>query len=223
MSNIRPLVLPLAYRGLSEQTYTCLKDLGWPMLPPLTGVADVALGRNILFERALQSDIEGDDFNVFLCVDDDMVFTPEEAKQVCQAALFLSHPVSAVYSLADRSAAASFLHEEKLDGSEDIAPWAHNRWLTGMGFMAIPKATLEKLADDSELISLTEDEDTQIHAFTWSGPGVDGHWYSEDTRLCQRLGGVILAPVGIGHVKPQVLTPDSGSLSKIAEGQLGFG
>lgn len=220
---MKPLVISTTFRGNSEQTKDCITALGFPAIC-IKGIADIALARNLGMTRALEFALK-EEFDCFLFVDDDMTFTPDDAKFILQAALDLNHPVSALYSLVSRESAASLIRNVPLEVPADSpyadALWVHNRWLVGFGFCAVSRTSLLQLSDKSNVAILSE-EVGNITEFTWTGSEIeDGrrYWYSEDTRLCNRMGGFILAPVAVGHIKELVLTPDSLSLEKVRQGK----
>lgn len=221
---MKPLVISTTFRGNSEQTKDCISALGFPMIC-IKGIADIALARNLGMTRALEfADTEG--FDSFLFVDDDMVFTQGDAHYVLEAAIALNHPVSALYSLISREAAASLIRNVPLQ----IPPespyagevWVHNRWLVGFGFCSVSRKSLEALALSSHRAILSKEENLHVTEFTWTGSEIENgerYWYSEDTRLCNRMGGFILAPLGVGHIKSLTLRPDPPALEKVRQGK----
>lgn len=179
-----------------------LRDLGVAYLEQ-RGFTDVALARNVSLTRAVG--LIGQEY--VLMVDDDIVFTPDQAEELLSA-VHPANPCSGVYVMPDGYIAAIPTHRA-------------NRWLTGLGFFGVRRSQLADLARRSELCRLRPGD---FIAFTWSGPGSHGgqlgQWLSEDFRLCARLGGVSLLPIGVGHVKSRVLMPDADTLEHVARGQV---
>jgi hypothetical protein len=177
----------------------------------IKGVSDTALARNITLSRALRDAAEPD---VVLMLDDDMIVPRNVSRQLVAWAHELGHPVSAVY-LTESKAAAAFRYR---DGED----WRAARWVTGLGALAIPLMRLRELAEKSSFLKGSAERE-DIFAFCWSGPGVlrpDGplEWLSEDYCLTGRLGGVLLAPVAVGHIKTAALWPDDTTLQRVREG-----
>lgn len=172
------------------------------------GCSDTALARCMTFTRAAQSSAK-----TLLFVDDDMTFTPEHVLKVCTAANRLQIGVSGVYCQANGNFTATPLTRER-------AHWTERRWLTGLGFFAMPQALLAQLVETSEDVS---DEEHQIRAVTWSGPGDclgKLRWLSEDYLFCSRLGGVALNPgVILGHLKQVPVKPSERSVYSLFEEQ----
>jgi hypothetical protein len=48
-------------------------------------------------------------------------------------------------------------------------------------------------------------------------PDYPGEWLPEDFWFCHHFGGVVLLPVGIGHIKPMPLWPDERMLREIMQ------
>lgn len=202
------LLVCASHRGLEAETFQSVEACKAPFVR-VQGVADVALARNraltLAVEEAQQS---GADTIVLL--DDDMVFTPEQVNELVEHSRSLHTAVSAMYVLKGGDLAASRHGTVPVVGE----PWMSQRWLCGLGLMAIPLHSLLKLAHESEQVSA----DGTITAFTWTGTQ-GAVWMSEDCRLCERLGGAILAPVAVGHVKKMTLIPDAQSVQKLALGE----
>ena len=156
----------------------------------LSGVSDTALARNVSFSTALRA-IKKDSFEMFVFIDDDMTFDAKTVDELVRVAAELSHPTSAVYMMQNGKPALACQHNDPND-------WKKCLWHTGLGMMAVPAKSLLKLASESEILSTPLGE---VTAFTWSGPH-EGEWSSEDYTFCRRMGGVHLAPLGVGHIKP---------------------
>lgn len=189
------------HRDLDFRTYESVKKCAAPIVTA-RGISGLGLARNITLDATLKA-AEGTSIETVLMLDDDMVFTPEDAAFLVEASRKYGMPVSAMYALSDGNLAASPIPKSS-PGPSDL-PWTCQRWMTGLGLVAIPIARLRDLKTRSETLIARE----PMTAFTWEGSGHDGYWYGEDMRLCRRLGGVLLAPVPVGHVKARVLYPDT--------------
>ena len=202
-----------AHRAVMEETRRCVVDSKLPFRL-IVGVSDTALARNLTLTQALTSDAE-----VIVMVDDDMTIPPPAMHKLIEIAHREQMPTSALYLTGDHKAAAFPLKE-----SDD---WKSARWVTGLGCLAIPKPALEALAANSERLRGANDRDDVI-AFCWSGAGNLPHdksdeprrWLSEDYCLTLRLGGCLLAPIGVGHLKPLNIWPSQESLEKVRAGHL---
>lgn len=172
------------------------------------GSSDVAHARNTTLSTLLDlmRSPEHAERDVVLLIDDDMVFNVAQAQQVIDHARATGCPASGVYPTAAAEIAAS-------------TRWAPpGKWFVGLGFLAIPRALIERLAAESPYF---ERRGRRIYEFTNSAlHEVDGElrWYGEDYWLCKRLGGVDLLPIAIGHLKMIPLTVDEETLRKVREG-----
>lgn len=202
------------HRGIMKQTLACMKAANVNYLE-MEGTADIAAGRCLSLDGGLAYADANPEVDTFLMFDDDMVFSPETVSQLVHYSQILKHPVSAIYVLSNFAAAASPYADVPVVGE----PWMSRRWLCGLGLMAMPVKTIRELKTKSSCVSAN---DLTMTAFTWTGeePG-ESAWYSEDTRLCKRLGGAILAPLAAGHLKMQELRPNGSSIERIRQG-LGF-
>lgn len=177
-----------------------------------SGISDVTLARNRLFTSAVDYCDRFSQFDVVLCVDDDMVFDADVAHHIIETARTTGRPASAVYAAVDGHIAAA-----KLEG---LQPDRLGRptWLVGLGFCAIPIAALRALRATLAPVAINEHQ--RIYAFCTSGPSPDGrYWESEDFSLCRRLGGVQLEAAAVGHVKRIPIWPDDATLARVAEGK----
>jgi hypothetical protein len=194
-------------RGVAPSTRECCERSGLRSTV-IGNINDTALARNITLTKCVRS---GRDFDVVLLVDDDMVFHPEAATSLVSLAHEMQAPVSAAYLTREGDVAATPMEEELSSN------WKDNRWLTGLGLVAIPLKMLKELALKS--VDVSEDP-LEIIAFCWSGPGAfrgRAKWFSEDYCLLSRLGGAILMPVGAGHLKTVPIWPSEESLKQLAE------
>lgn len=200
----RTLVLLLTYRGAAEDTRLSLEALqrsgarSWG----LKGTADVALGRSWLLSEALRISA-GTDIDTFLCIDDDMVFHVEDAEALVGASRESGDLVSGIYGTSKASAA--------------LTKWRNGRWLTGMGFMAVPVARLREKEHELPMLA---DNNPPVTAWAQSGlhPAYGGRWTCEDYWFCLHWDGVRVAPVGVGHLKTIAIWPDEESIAAIVAG-----
>jgi hypothetical protein len=167
-----------------------------------SGSSDVAFARS----RALSlvcEELRGQlsDRDVVLMADDDMDFDVETAQQVVDQCRELGKPTSAAYATITSKLAATRM--------------PNGLWCCGLGLFAIPAAMLLELERESDSFELYGKAYTE---FTWSCAS-DGQWVNEDYRLCQRLGGAVLLPVAVGHVKKCVILPDEETLELIRRGE----
>ena len=207
------MVVCSSYKGVSQQTQSGLNECmkaGWASYIQ-TGCADVALARNIALTTILDR-VPDDPDHALLMLDDDIVFGVQDAENVCAMACETGVPVSAIYPTADGRMAAMRL----VPGFDD----REQMYLTGLGFLAIPGNCLHGLLSESEK---TTHAAKPLIVFTWTGPASveekSGHkntdmWLSEDYRMTLRLGGVLLAPIGVGHLKHVPLYPDGETLER---------
>jgi len=168
------------------------------------GITDVALARNISLTLA-HTVLQQGQHNMVLMLDDDMVFTDEHVIEVLKQAYESGRPTSACYIMA---------------GGELVAKRKNGKWHTGLGFLVIPAKLLLELGDKSETFRCPIDDvrDLNVIKFTESRI-VKREWQGEDYVLCERLGGVDLARVGVGHLKQQVIMPSVPHLKEFLDEQ----
>lgn len=208
-------------RPIQDRTLELLASFTRMGVPQVTqkGCADVALARCMALSgacnalRNLNQQISEksittrdqhfgrEPFDTVLMVDDDMLFTPEQAQELVTSTRETGVPASAMYATTEGRLAAG-----KLPGMD--------RWLTGLGLLAIPAAALLALEADSPPFPLSNGI---FKAFT-SSSCHDGKWFSEDFELCLRLGGVHLLPMAVGHLKTIPIYPDDTTVEKIRAG-----
>lgn len=177
----------------------------------LRDVGDITLARNVGLTRALTA-MQEHDRDVILLVDDDMVFDVPRASALVEQARSLGAPVSAAYILATGVLAA-----RRYQG---------DRWLTGLGFLAVPRAALERLAETSPRFRHSRGATEQTIGFLQSSfdqvePDGVRLWESEDFCFTRRLGGAVLAPIGVGHIKRRVMVPDMRAVSELLKPSTG--
>jgi len=141
-------------------------------------------------------------------VDDDMLFTVEQAQELIDHARTTGVPASAMYATTAGTLAAT--RAKVADPSE------RPRWYTGLGLMAVPAWRLLELALRSERFKIWDDR--EHIGFTWS-KAEGGEYWSEDYTLCKRFGGVHLLPIGVGHLKTIPIYPDETTITAIREGR----
>jgi len=170
-----------------------------------SGIPDVAMARCLALTfacEALRADAA--DRDVVLMLDDDMEVELEAAQAVVTQARIHKCATSAAYATRNSALAGTRWKEAPRSG----------RWLVGLGCVAIPKRLLFELEAETERF---EQDKRSISAFTWCGPE-KGVWIAEDYRLSMRLGGVVLLPIAVGHVKKTTLLPDDETLERIGNG-----
>lgn len=211
-------VIAISYnRSMQEGTRACLMALmnAGAQLVQQTGSADVALARNMALTMALRSLVTlnrseklapAEHFDTVLMVDDDMVFTLAQAQELVTHARETGVGASAMYATMNGTLAATRLF---------TPPPEPQRWLVGLGLLAIPGALLQKVAKASPAFDIHGEQQAE---FTWSAT-MRGRWYSEDYTLCRRLGGVHLLPIAVGHLKTVPLYPHEETVTCIAEGR----
>jgi len=198
MQNV--VVVRSSNRPIDEQCGACvanLVNLGATLVTQ-TGSSDVALQRNESLTRAVnfvRAESERP-FDVVLMVDDDMVFGTRAAGLVIAHCRATGNVASACYAL----------------GNGDVAfeRMPNGRYMGGLGFLAIPVATLVSLATRAPVY--VADDGQEFWEFTSTGAELcdDGkrRWRGEDYRLTRALGGADLLPVAVGHLKSKVVLPD---------------
>lgn len=183
------------HRGLSMQTLASIQGCPFAGVSLTQGITDVALARCLQVKAALQS---AEHYNAafVLMVDDDMVFSAENVAQVLEECERLAHPVSARYMTGD-------LQKPALACSA----LGNGRFMTGLGFLAIPVEHLKKRVGLAKVAKWGEQEIPVITACGAAGTVEGMVWVSEDYELTVGLGGVYLSAVEVGHIKPVTLLP----------------
>ncbi len=174
-----------------------------------SGSADVSQARNIALSKVCEALRAQPERDAVLMMDDDMEIPTEVAHVLVVQALKRQRAVSAVYATLDARNAGGPWPESR--GGGFFADGVR-KWQMGLGCLVIPAKQLLELEATSEsyeirgLGVLTE--------FTWS-EAEKGEWVAEDFRLCRRLGGVELVPVGVGHIKKVPLWPDDETINEV--------
>lgn len=198
-------ILVVTHHGLSDQTATCIGRLKCPSHLTVRGMANICRARSVAFDTVIEGTRDaGDAIDTVLCIDDDMVFSPDDARAIVRESRIRKHPVSGVAMTQDGALAARrmplFLGTEQ-------------RWLTGLAFMAVPLADLRRVA-----ASLTRVGKTRPWALTGAHSRMPGEWIGEDFWFCLHFDGVILSPIPIGHLKQIPLFPDDATLESVRHG-----
>ncbi len=237
----RTIVLCSFNRPIQEATrnaITQLREHGAAYIPQ-SGAADVTLARNLALsggcrwlrhinDNAIERGGTQTMRDTFLMVDDDMLFTPEHAQILINHSRTHQRPASAMYATLHGTIAASPFHDHPADDDKTIALLrAANvqpqRWVAGLGLLAIPVALLLELEAKQpkfKFPDLTQEGRPLIDntAFTSSG-AMNGEWWSEDYTLCRNLGGVHLLPMAVGHLKTIPIYPDEETVRRIRDGE----
>ena len=191
---MQDLIISIATnRSLTPETAEALRAIPCPKI--LTeGISDTALARNVQLTRAFTAKHPHD---TVVLIDDDIAFNPEQLHRVVDLCRTLKAPTTALYIDKNGNPAMTY------------HPHSADRWLCGLGFLAVPRVVLHEVAEVSPEILVSG---TPTRIFTWSGPGEspeDGKqiWMSEDYQLTMRLGGAVLAPIQVGHIKAMAIYP----------------
>lgn len=154
-----------------------------------TKISDIAGGRSWLLTEALESS-EASGRDVILCVDDDMEF------QVADAHALIDH-------VRQTGVAASAVYVTE-NGNFAGCRYQSGRYLVGLGFCAIPVRLLRYVASQLPYVQFSDKR--RIYAFCESRAHAD-KWTAEDYDFCEKLGGVDLLPIAVGHIKAIPLVP----------------
>jgi hypothetical protein len=172
------------------------------------GSSDVAFARNVSLSILVETFRREPARNVALLIDDDMVFTLLQAMELCAHVHGFGRPASGIYPTAVGEIAAT----------SALCPFP-GRWLAGLGFFAIPRDALLKLADESP--SWEWRDGKTLWEFTNSALHEIGErrlWVGEDYWLSYRLGGVDLLPIAVGHLKMIPLYADDETVRRVRDG-----
>lgn len=194
------LVIVTSNRDIKKETARALDVLtaaGADRLD-VDGINDVSIARNIALTKALRLH---SDREIFLLVDDDMLFTLEEAQLLVDYVREHNRPASATYVIGTGHLSARHLKGDC--------------WQTGLGFFALTRTQLQDLADHStQGIATPGDTDTifqfckaelRTNPKNKSGPLL---WEPEDFCFTRRLGNVALLPIRARHLKVMALQPN---------------
>jgi hypothetical protein len=182
------------------------------------GLSDVCQARSGLYSYIVE--YLRQDYDVVLCVDDDIAFDVETALRVVSRAMHEGRPVSAVYGMQSNQIAATRIKRAFTASGEQL-------WNVGLGFVAIPMQMLAALGDTLPL-TLMGDRLAKPFCTSTAVPsdeplpgGATHRWMADDYSFCNRLGGVLLEPVAVRHLKmvTHELEPDEESLRRLAHGE----
>lgn len=206
----RTIILLSHNRPIQEGTLHSLQELRQAGAAYLAqrGTADVALARSIALTAACEALREHRSRDMILMLDDDMLCTVDQAQTLVDHARETGVAASAMYATTIGTLAAT-----KLPTPEGEA----QRWVAGLGTLAVPAALLLELERKSDPFTFSSDK-KKYTAFT-SSRAENGEWWSEDYTLCRRLGGVHLLPIGVGHLKTIPIYPDEETIAAIATGR----
>jgi hypothetical protein len=202
----KTIILCTHNRPIHAQTVISIRALnhaGAAFIDHAEAPTDVTLGRNLGLSAVCDNLDQMPDRDTVLLVDDDMVFTIDDAERLVQHARTHGVAASAMYATTLGALAACRLRNPA------------GRWLTGLGLLAIPAGLLLLLREQSPAFEFLG---ADRYAFT-SSAAVDGHYLSEDFMLCKNLGGVDLRPIPVGHMKQIALYPDDETVAAIREGR----
>lgn len=173
-----------------------------------TGSPDIAFARNQSLSATCDAFRRHDAADVALLCDDDMIGPLASVQDLIDLARKTGRACSVVYATQDAHLAGA---RWKVDGAVQRTDEGRTLWLVGMGLVAIPRALL--LATEAETASYRV-RDTVYSEFCSTG-AVNGEWIAEDYSFCMRLGGVLLQPIGFGHIKQTPLWPDQETLDVV--------
>lgn len=196
-------------RPIQAQTQLALRALmsAGALYLDQSGAADVALARCLALSGACdQLRSKPGQWDCVLMVDDDMVFSRQDAQALVDHARSTGVSAAAMYATLLGTLAATRLRTPNGD---------LQRWATGLGLLAIPAFALLELEQRSEPFTFM---DQPRRGFTWS-QAAGGNFWSEDYTLTRRLGGVHLLPIGVGHLKTIPVYPDEATIACVREGR----
>lgn len=201
----KTLILVVTHRGVSPETRSCIEALQCPSKLEITGNANICKARSIAFDQALAA-TEGTPIDTLLCIDDDMVFSRENAQRVVDRSRVANWPVSAVAVTRDGVLAAVPV--------PPMPSQPRKLWYTGLAFMAVPRQLLVTVGN---VLEARKERLDGIRPWCLTGehPFFPGRWTGEDFWFCAHFGGVELAPIGVGHLKWMPLVPDETSIAAI--------
>lgn len=206
----RTAIVCVTWKGPSEPTRAAIAALELRGAESLiyAGVTDVSLARSMALTHVLGL-LEGNTrIETLLMLDDDVEPEPDDAQRLVDVSRTWG-AVSGVYGTSERKIAAS------------KHPTQEGRYLTGLGFFAVPVKQLRRLqAWKSKMHHAGRD----LTPFCCTGrhpDSVPGMWTSEDYWLCLDLGGVVLAPIPAAHHKTMPIVPGAAALEAIGRSNLG--
>lgn len=192
----KTVVALTTHRGLAPETADAIAKLGCPSVVKVGGGPDQSKARSITIDAAFDK-THGTEIDTMLLLDDDMVFESSAVLELVEHSRRTGECCSGVYLTADGKLCARPCRELV------VVPGAPTRWLTGLGCLAVPRA---RLATVREWLPKT----AGITHWCRSGPHPDfpGEWFPNDFWFCHHFRGVLLLPVGFGHLKMFPIWPD---------------
>lgn len=174
------------------------------------GCSNIALSRNRVLTGALRECERRPDREVLLLFDDDMSFSLADVEMLCRKALSLERPVSGVYRKK---------RADELCARPEIS-YGSNRWITGLGFMAVPLKALSEIAQQSYMTT----HEPPLFCIVQSGhmgeiKSLDRvEWLNEDAWFCHRFEGVSLCTdVVLGHETTGFMLPTSDDVNRLEQ------
>lgn len=180
-----PSLLVCAYRDISTTTVGCITkliDLGWRRSIH-HGDALVSRVRSIAVSKWYREDA-GD---VFLMVDDDIEFTPQDADKVVELARRTRGIGSALYPVRGGTHFASRLFDTNIEIGPNLDP-IEIKW-AGTGFFAVHRDVVKALIEDTPLCVLGGDDTfwPMFAPFIYHNEdNGDNDYLSEDWAFCER-------------------------------------
>jgi hypothetical protein len=169
--------------------------------------ADVSFARNYALTMVVEVLKKGNrKFDTVFMLDDDMYCDTPTVQKLVDASRHHKTACSGQY-VTSKGVPVAKLWPAGSSAVESVLP----RYLTGIGCLAIPANMVLELAEKSE--QYYHDDDKLVTEFTWAGGDLSPfgtkrrEWVGEDYRLCMRLGGVILCPYKVAHIKKQLMVP----------------
>lgn len=204
------LVVCSSNRLIEHQTQTAIQALvlAGACFLEQRDTGDVALARNLALTKAIRV-LEQSAYDVILMIDDDMVFNTDQVQFIIERVRETKKAASGCYVLGNGYMAAQQMKS--------------GLWQTGLGFLAIHRQALFKLANEVPVFAANKEAKFPTIQFTTTGFTTDAmgtqYFEPEDFCLTRRLGGVELLPIPIGHVKKRVLLPDVTQLEAFCKGE----
>lgn len=201
------LILVTTHRGLSDPTAQSIMNLGTDQIAIVKGEACIDRARSMAFDQAFAAFDHLPHVDTLLAVDDDMVFDPGNALALVNESRTLGRPVSARYVGKGGTLCA---HPN---------PHAPGYWFTGLGFMAIPVASMRAVAGVLPRLG-----GIRVWCRTGAIPEYPDRWAGEDMHFCRHFHGNLMvrlpdgsadyhrgvalsSSVAVGHLKDMVLRP----------------
>jgi len=197
------LIVMSSNREPEKQTRDALAELSslGALVLIETGSADVTFARCRALTWACDVLRRHPERDTVLMLDGDMEVPAHVAQALVDTAREHGRACSAAYATLTSTVAAS-----RWEGHPGL-------WLVGLGCLAIPRALLLELESRAEVFSI---RDMSYRAFTWCGPD-RGSWIPEDYRLSINLGGALLCPLSVGHIKKGSIWPDENTLDQLEQ------